>query len=50
MAAAGSGSVGPPRAAGLDLDAIFDLGYYTRYSEQIVGRLDALDPAALVAT
>jgi adenylosuccinate lyase len=24
---------------GLDLDAIFDLGHYTRYAEEIVGRL-----------
>ena len=24
---------------GLDLDEIFDLGHYTRYAEQIVGRL-----------
>jgi adenylosuccinate lyase len=26
---------------GLDLDAVFDLGAYTRYAEEIVGRLDA---------
>ena len=30
---------------GLDLDAIFDLGYYTRYAKEIVGRL-ADAPAA----
>jgi adenylosuccinate lyase len=28
------------RAAGLDLDAIFDYAYYTRYAAEIVGRLD----------
>jgi adenylosuccinate lyase len=27
---------------GLDLDEIFDLGHYTRYASEIVGRLDAL--------
>jgi adenylosuccinate lyase len=27
---------------GLDLDEIFDLGHYTRYAGEIVGRLDAL--------
>jgi len=30
------------RAAGLDLDAIFDYGHYTRYAEEIVRRLDAI--------
>jgi adenylosuccinate lyase len=30
------------RAAGLDLDDIFDFGYYTRHAEQIVDRLDAI--------
>jgi adenylosuccinate lyase len=30
------------RGLGLDLDAIFDLGHYTRYSAEIVGRLDAI--------
>jgi adenylosuccinate lyase len=34
-----------PHAAGLDLDAIFDLGHYTRFAERIVSRLDALEPA-----
>ncbi len=34
-----------PRAEelGLDLDEVFDLGHYTRYADEIVGRLDALD-------
>jgi adenylosuccinate lyase len=27
---------------GLDLDAIFDYGHYTRYAAEIVGRLDAI--------
>ncbi|WP_205695991.1 adenylosuccinate lyase [Conexibacter sp. SYSU D00693] len=33
-----------PRAdeLGLDLDEIFDLGHYTRYAAEVVGRLDAL--------
>jgi len=31
-----------PRAAGLDLDAIFDYGHYVRYAQEIVGRLDAI--------
>jgi adenylosuccinate lyase len=26
---------------GLDLDAVFDLGHYTRYAHEIVGRLQA---------
>ena len=30
------------RAAGLDLDAIFDYGHYTRYAAEIVGRLDEI--------
>jgi adenylosuccinate lyase len=31
-----------PRAAGLDLDAIFDLGHFTRYAPEIVARLDEI--------
>ena len=30
------------RAAGLDLDAIFDYGHYVRYAEEIVQRLDGI--------
>ena len=30
------------RAAGLDLDAIFDYAHYTRYAHEIVGRLDEI--------
>jgi adenylosuccinate lyase len=30
------------RAAGLDLDAIFDFGHYIRYSHEIVSRLDEI--------
>ncbi len=30
------------RAAGLDLDAIFDFGHYIRYSQEIVARLDEI--------
>jgi adenylosuccinate lyase len=30
------------RAAGLDLDAIFDYGHFTRYAREIVGRLDEI--------
>jgi adenylosuccinate lyase len=30
------------RAAGLDLDAIFDFGHYIRYSNEIVSRLDEI--------
>ena len=30
------------RAAGLDLDSIFDYGHYTRYAHEIVGRLDEI--------
>jgi adenylosuccinate lyase len=31
------------RAAGLDLDAIFDYGHYIRYAQEIIERLDGLD-------
>jgi adenylosuccinate lyase len=31
------------RALGLDLDDLFDLGHYTRYADEIIGRLDRLD-------
>jgi adenylosuccinate lyase len=31
----------------LDLDAIFDLGHYTRHAAEIVGRLDAIAPPAV---
>jgi len=31
-----------PRAAGLDLEAIFDYGHFIRYAEQIVARLDEI--------
>jgi adenylosuccinate lyase len=30
------------RDLGLDLDAIFDLGHYTRHARELVGRLDAI--------
>ncbi len=30
------------RVAGLDLDAIFDYGHYTRYAREIVGRLEQI--------
>ena len=30
------------RAAGLDLDAIFDYEHYTRYAQEIVARLDEI--------
>jgi adenylosuccinate lyase len=33
---------GDERAAGLDLDAIFDYGHYTRYAHEIVARLDEI--------
>jgi adenylosuccinate lyase len=33
---------GDKRTAGLDLDAIFDYGHYTRYAQEIVGRLDEI--------
>jgi adenylosuccinate lyase len=35
-----------PAAAGLDLDAIFDYGRFTRYAPEIVDRLREIDPAA----
>ncbi len=31
-----------PRAAGLDLDEIFDYGHYVRYAEEIIRRLDGI--------
>jgi adenylosuccinate lyase len=34
------------RDLGLDLDALFDLGHYTRFAERIVGRLDTLPALA----
>jgi adenylosuccinate lyase len=34
------------RGLGLDLDAIFDLGHYTRFAHEIVGRLDAIPELA----
>jgi adenylosuccinate lyase len=34
--------VADERAAGLDLDAIFDFGHYIRYSNEIVSRLDEI--------
>ena len=37
------------RELGLDLDALFDLSYYTRYAERIVGRLDAIPELAPAA-
>jgi adenylosuccinate lyase len=33
---------GEPETAKLDLDAIFDYGYYTRYAQEIVARLDEI--------
>ena len=33
---------GDERAAGLDLDAIFDYGHYVRFAGKIVGRLEQL--------
>jgi adenylosuccinate lyase len=33
---------GDERTAGLDLDAIFDYGHYTRYAQEIVARLDEI--------
>jgi adenylosuccinate lyase len=33
---------GDERAAGLDLDGIFDYGHYTRYAPEIVARLDEI--------
>ena len=32
-----------PAVADLDLDAVFDPAQFTRYAEEIVGRLDAID-------
>jgi adenylosuccinate lyase len=37
------------RDLGLDLDAIFDLGHYTRYAREIVGRLDTIPELAPAA-
>ena len=37
---------GDPAGAGLDLDSIFDYTPFVRYAEEIVGRLDAVVPAA----
>jgi adenylosuccinate lyase len=34
------------RDLGLDLDAIFDLGHYTRFAHEIVGRLDTIPELA----
>jgi adenylosuccinate lyase len=34
------------RDLALDLDEIFDLEHYTRHAPEIVGRLDAIAPAA----
>jgi adenylosuccinate lyase len=31
-----------PRCSGLEAEAIFDLGHYTRHAAEIVGRLDAV--------
>ena len=37
---------GEPAAAGLDLDALFDYGRFTRHIPEVLGRLDAiLQPA-----
>jgi adenylosuccinate lyase len=36
---------GDERAAGLDLEAIFDYGHYVRYAPEIVGRLDGISSA-----
>jgi len=33
------------RAAGLDLDALFDYSHFTRYAAEIVGRLDGIEPS-----
>ena len=35
-----------PAGAGLDLDSIFDYAPFVRYADEIVGRLDAIVPAA----
>jgi adenylosuccinate lyase len=37
---------GDPAGAGLDLDSIFDYTPFVRYADEIVGRLDAIVPAA----
>jgi adenylosuccinate lyase len=37
------------RDLGLDLDALFDLGHYTRFAGQIVSRLDAIPELAPAA-
>ena len=34
------------RDLGIDLEAVFDLGVYTRHAREIVGRLDAVDGEA----
>jgi adenylosuccinate lyase len=34
------------RDLGLDLDDLFDLAHYTRYAQEIVGRLDAVAPVS----
>jgi adenylosuccinate lyase len=31
-----------PRAAGLDLDAIFDYGHFVRHAQEILARLDEI--------
>jgi adenylosuccinate lyase len=38
-----------PAVRALDLDAIFDFSHYTRHAGEIVGRLELLDEAPLVA-
>jgi len=38
-----------PVGAGLDLDAIFDYAPFVRHAEEIVGRLDAIVPAEVLA-
>jgi adenylosuccinate lyase len=37
------------RDLGLDLDAIFDLGHYTRHAREIVARLDMIAPVEAAA-
>jgi adenylosuccinate lyase len=37
------------RDLGLDLEAIFDLGHYTRHAREVVGRLDAIAPVGATA-
>jgi adenylosuccinate lyase len=34
-----------PAAAGLDLDAVFDEGHFTRYAHELVGRLEEIAPS-----